>query len=59
MKIIVSIHQRVTPFVTLFKVHNKSGKRLLMTLGRQYLDNTHLYILEKMGYEIIHKKHIN
>lgn len=58
MKIVIREYKIISPYIRLFSVHNRTGKMVLEIIGKKHLDNTDLYALEKLGFEII-QKHTN
>lgn len=57
MRIVVSEHKRLSPYISLFVAKNETGKVVLKLIGQKYFDNTDLYALEKLGFKIIRKTH--
>lgn len=55
MKIVVSQYKKITPFITLYRVHNQLGRLILNEVGKKYLDTTDLYALQKLGFKITEK----
>lgn len=56
MKVVVFEFKKISPFISLFSAQNKFAKILLEAMGKQYFDNTDLYILFKLGCKIEYKK---
>ena len=57
MKIVVVELKKLSPFISLFTAKNKLGRQILEEMGKKYFTNSDLFVLQKLGFEIINKTH--